>query len=229
MDAATLLDLAIRAKWLALFAVLIGLVVRALKEDTVGPVVPPRARPWLALGLGAVAATLDKVLAGASWKDAAILGLGAPVLAILGHVLGIESLRNDKEFPLPWLMKKGGMPVVGGLLIFLVALVPACSARLNGVPVLSTIDAVGRGVSHVLGWCEERGIDPGTVQTAKQAVVDRDYGTALEIAKTLVQKSRAAGDPIPEQTEVLLRLAEGALAAQAVQDGMRALSSAPAK
>ena len=114
------------------------------------------------------------------------------------------------------------------ILLGVVLALGACSTLRSGVPVLSTIDAVGRGVSQVLGWCEERGIDPVAVAAAKQAVVDRDYGTALELAKALVQKSRSAGDPIPEETEVVLRLTEGALAAQAVQEGMRALSTTPA-
>jgi hypothetical protein len=114
--------------------------------------------------------------------------------------------------------------------IFLTALwvallsLSGCAALEKGVPALTVIDAVGRGLSQVLGWCEKRGIDPTTVRDAEQAVAEKDYGRAVELAASLVEKSRAAGDPVPEDVEVVLRLAEGAIAAQAVQEGMSAIS-----
>lgn len=105
-------------------------------------------------------------------------------------------------------------------------LLPACGS-LPGVPALTALDAIGRGVAHVVGWCSDRGIEPATVDSARQAIADKDYAAALDLAVRLVTAARAKGDPIPEDVEVTLRLAEGALAAQAVQDGMRALSGGP--
>jgi hypothetical protein len=111
------------------------------------------------------------------------------------------------------------------LALWLVIILLSCTpAERAGVPVLSTIDAVGKGVAHVLGWCEENGAD---VEAARKAAADRDYVKAIELAKLVVAGLREAGQPIPEDTEVLLRLAEGAAAAEAIQSGMRALSGGP--
>ena len=104
----------------------------------------------------------------------------------------------------------------------------ACTpAERAGIPVLSTIDAIGMGVSRVAGWCEDRGIEPETVASAKRLADTKDYTGALALLNDLVTKARAAGDPIPADVEMTLRLAEGAMAAEAVQEGMRALSAPP--
>jgi hypothetical protein len=204
--------------------------VRLLKEDTrLFPTVKAEHRRTLAFALGLVAGVLQAVATGASWRDAAIVTLGAPLLAILGHHGVVDVARGGRDLPIPaWL--RAGQPVtgttkriVGGLLIFLLT---GCSS-LRGVPVLSTADAIGRGAAQVFGWCDERGISPEKVDAGRKAIADRDYAAAVALASELVAASRKAGDPIPEDVEVVLRLAEGAMAAQAVADGMRALSGKP--
>lgn len=101
-----ILTLALDHQWLALSAVVLGGVVRALKSDTRLPVqVPAEWRPWLAFGLGQIAALLQLVVGGATWRDALTTAIGAPLLAICGHWLGIEVLRGGKEVPLPGLTR----------------------------------------------------------------------------------------------------------------------------
>jgi hypothetical protein len=101
----------------------------------------------------------------------------------------------------------------------------ACTpAERAGIPALSTIDAIGMGVAQIAGWCEKRGIAPETVDKARKLAADKDYQGALVLLADLVTKSRAAGDPIPAEVEMTLRLAEGAAAAASVEAGMRALS-----
>ncbi len=109
------------------------------------------------------------------------------------------------------------------LLVLLAAWSLGCST-LAGVPILSAVDAIGRATAHLVGWCDDRQIDPVTVVAAKEDIEAKNYGAALELVERSVAAARAKGDPIPEDVEVTLRLVEGALAAQAVQDGMRALS-----
>lgn len=85
-------------QWIGLAAVLIGALVRALKEDTPIPItIPPKVRPWLALGLGATAGALQKVSGGTPWKEAAFGGILAGMLAIVGHDTIVESLRDPKD------------------------------------------------------------------------------------------------------------------------------------
>lgn len=98
------------------------------------------------------------------------------------------------------------------------------AAEAAASPVLSVVDAIGHGVANVVGWCDEHGVDAKTVATAKQAIADRDYATAVTMAADLVSKARAAGDPIPQDVEVTLRMAEGLIAAHAIEVGMGAVS-----
>lgn len=82
--------------WIALAAFVIGLLVRGIKSDVMSialaklglPPIPSRALPWLALGLGALAAVLDAKVAGSTWEGAAQSGITATALAVLGHELG---------------------------------------------------------------------------------------------------------------------------------------------
>lgn len=113
------------------------------------------------------------------------------------------------------------------LLVVLIALIlPACSPASTpaGVPTLTQLDAIARGASSVLEWTRARGIQPETVLSAQKAVAEKDYGYALDLLGRVVAASRKAGDPVPESVEVTLRLAEGAMAAQGIEQGMRALS-----
>jgi len=85
-------------RWLALAALVIGLVVRLLKSD--GPIpwnLPARFRPWLAVGLGIVASCVDKVATGTPWRASIAAGLVAAFAAISGHQLLVESLRGGRE------------------------------------------------------------------------------------------------------------------------------------
>lgn len=82
--------------WTAIAAVVIGGLVRAIKSDgmTIAlanlglPPIPKRALPWVALTLGAAAAVLDSRQLGATWQEAAVLGVVATATAVLGHDLG---------------------------------------------------------------------------------------------------------------------------------------------
>jgi hypothetical protein len=117
MDSNALFSAVVEHKWLAVATLFIGLFVRLLKDDNGFPMTLPavitiwswvpivggrsfeskRVKPWIAVGLGLLYGALEKVAAGTSWKqalsDAAIAGL----LPIVGHQLGIESIRDGKE------------------------------------------------------------------------------------------------------------------------------------
>ncbi|WP_394833574.1 hypothetical protein LVJ94_44415 [Pendulispora rubella] len=92
-----ILTLAAQGKWIVVGAIVIGAIVRLLKSDTPLPTVPSQWRPWLALGLGAVAGIFQAVAAGTPWKKALLDGLVSALTAIAGHDLLIESLRRGRE------------------------------------------------------------------------------------------------------------------------------------
>jgi len=106
--------------WLAVSALVIGLLVRLLKSDTWGPTLPAKYRPWAALALGCASAVLEKVMAGASWQTALVDGLGSALAAVAGHDLVVESLLGGKELPVPGLMKNSPppMPTFFGMTLF---------------------------------------------------------------------------------------------------------------
>lgn len=101
-----LITLALDHQWLALSAVVLGAVVRVLKDDSRLATIPAHVRPWLAFGLGAAAACLQFLVEGVGLKEALTTTIAAPLLAIIGHHLGIEMLRGGKEIPVPVLTKK---------------------------------------------------------------------------------------------------------------------------
>lgn len=94
MDIAPLQDLGV----LGLSALAINIAVRLVKGDSVLPFVGPKARPFLAIGLGAAQGTIDAIALGTPWQTAIPKGLAAGGIAIILHELGIESLRDGKEF-----------------------------------------------------------------------------------------------------------------------------------
>lgn len=142
-----------------------------------------------------------------------ILGIGAPAVTL--------------HMPVP---QRAAVPPSGVvavlLMVALAAPMTACTpAQRSGVPVLSTVDAVGRGLSHVLGWCEENGADESRLAKAERATENRDYLAAIALASEMVRDARKEGAAVPEDVEVTLRLAEGLMAAHAIEQGMRALST----
>lgn len=157
----------------------------------------------------------------------AILAIVASQLPFVGPdarviLLPLGSLLIGWVMPAPG----GGAAKIGP--VALVLLLGACTpADRAGVPVLSTVDAIGRGVSKVLGWCDAAGADETTLARAVEAYEKRNYQDAVALAADMVRNLREAGADVPEDTELMLRLVEGAMAAQAIQDGMRALSGGP--
>lgn len=93
MDIAPLQDLGV----LGLSALAINIAVRLVKGDTPLPFIGPKARPFLAIGLGAAQGTIESIALGTPWQTALSKGLAAGGVAIVLHELGIESLRDGKE------------------------------------------------------------------------------------------------------------------------------------
>jgi len=132
------LELAKAHAWLPLIALALGFVVRLSKSDAIGPVVPSKYRPWLAWALGAGTFVVDSLMGGAP-VSAIIYGFGAPLLAILGHKLGIEKLRDGEEIPLPKFLQKktgGSGPGAGTVTLVLAVFLVGCTSQ----QVAKTID-----------------------------------------------------------------------------------------
>ena len=99
----------------------------------------------------------------------------------------------------------------------------ACSPQAAGdprVPDLSTVDALGMGVAQVMGWCANAGADKSLLTEARDAYVRNDYATAVAILTKLTKALKEQGADIPDEAFVILKLAEGALAAQAAGNGL---------
>jgi small basic protein len=157
MDPQQLIDIVMQRKWVALAALVIGLVVRLLKSDTKIPIdIPPKYRVWLALALGGAAGALDK-LAGQSnvtWTTALVQGLVAALLAILGHNVVIDSMRGGKEFTIPGLIKPNtppgpgkppSIPPIAGAMLFVIAIsISSCAlfTRENAPKTILTFEQI---------------------------------------------------------------------------------------
>ena len=129
--------------WIAVAAIVIGGVVRALKSDgmTVAlanlglPPIPKRALPWIALVFGAASAVLDAKVGGTSWQEAGAAGILATGTAVLGHDLG-------KALP--------GVRKVLGVLIFvgLASSVTACTPQARWALAELLAKKIACGVAH---------------------------------------------------------------------------------
>lgn len=107
MDPQPYLDLIAKHQWVGLAALIIGLLVRLMKEDTKFPpfAIPARWRPVVALGLGEASGLLQAVSTGTPWREALLGGLISGALAVTGHGAIVDALRNGKDVPLPGLTK----------------------------------------------------------------------------------------------------------------------------
>lgn len=107
MDPQPYLDLIAKHQWIGLAALIIGLLVRLMKEDTWFPpfAVPARWRPVVALSLGELSGALQAVSTGTPWRDALLGGLVSGALAMAGHGAIVDSLRNGRDVPIPGLRK----------------------------------------------------------------------------------------------------------------------------
>lgn len=107
MDPKPFLDLIAKHQWVGLAALVIGLMVRLLKEDSTFPpfAIPARWRPLLAMGLGVVSGVLQAVSTGTRWHDAILGGLVSAFVAIAGHDAIVGSIRDGKDVPLPGPMR----------------------------------------------------------------------------------------------------------------------------
>lgn len=95
------------------------------------------------------------------------------------------------------------------------------------VPTLSQIDAIGSTIAQATEWARDHGADEKLALQALQAISDKDPKQAVDILRKMLEALAAKGEPVPPQVVALVQTAEGALAAQAVQDGMRSLSTSP--
>ena len=91
------------------------------------------------------------------------------------------------------------------------------------LPVVTQADAIAMTISKAVDWAADHGVNPETIQDARHVIETRDLPTAVELAKRLLQASADAGEQVPPELVALIQTAEGALAAQGIQDGMRAL------
>jgi hypothetical protein len=138
-DVQEILALIAQHKWAMLIAVLGGLLIRLMKQDvdwffTLPPVFSiwrfrleaRRVRPWFIVALSIATFACERIGSGATGTRAFTDAFIVLVLPIVGHQLGIESLRGGKELPMPKLPPSGGG--VGGVLLICCLLMTGCAA-----------------------------------------------------------------------------------------------------
>lgn len=78
-----------------------GAIVRALKSDAIPINIPVQWRPSLVVAIAAVGGGFAAAAAGAPAREAILGGLAGGALAIVGHAVGIEWLRDGREIGEP--------------------------------------------------------------------------------------------------------------------------------
>lgn len=105
--------------WIALAAFAVAVIVRLLKSDVVPPPlseIPPKTRPVVALVLGQLSGVLAAAaIPGINVETALLGGLVSAALAIAGHDIIIERIRDGLEFfaepPVPAATEDAARPV----------------------------------------------------------------------------------------------------------------------
>lgn len=114
--------------------------------------------------------------------------------------------------------------VIPALLVTLGFVDSACTpAQRAAFPVISTVDAIGSGVAHVLGWCEDNKIPPEAIAAAAKALAEKEYLAAIAAVEPALTQAIRRGE-VPPEVQTSYQLAKGMAAAYAVEQGMRALS-----
>lgn len=150
-------------KLLALAALVIGAVVRAVKSDTLDaglerlglPPVPKLALPWLAVGLGVLGGVVDAFRSGTPWQGAIVeglLGALAGTTAVAGHQLVIESLRGGREM-LAGKASDGRGTGGGGLAAVVVGVALMASVAAQGCSADANRRAVNTGLATIEVLC----------------------------------------------------------------------------
>jgi hypothetical protein len=93
---------------------------------------------------------------------------------------------------------------------------------------LTAIDVIGRSTAKVLGWCETNAAGDSRLAQARDAYEKKDFLAAAVILQQVVADVRALGKEPSDDIKQSERLL-GALAAEGIQDGMRAVSLQPRK
>lgn len=145
---------ALRAhQWLAVSVFVIGMLVRLSKAGVLDELIPAKARPWLALGLGLISGVLDHIVAGGAWGDALLGGVVSGALAIAGHQLTVESMANGVEVGRGWIaavVSSMGKPGGGtsAVVLFIAAGVSfsstSCAAWSKAAPYVKTTEDIAR-------------------------------------------------------------------------------------
>lgn len=101
MNIQPFVDAVFAHQWVLFGALVIGLFVALVKQGQLGTwlqaKMPPRFIPFFAPCIGALGLTSSEVIAGKPWQGAVVDGINAGILAVFGHQLIIEGMRNGKE------------------------------------------------------------------------------------------------------------------------------------
>jgi hypothetical protein len=96
-DLSLLIELIKQGQWPMVAAIVIGLIVRLVKDGRLPLDVPPRYRPGLALVLGVLSGAIEMVAQGRPWAEALFGGVISAAIATLGHGVIIEGFRGGRE------------------------------------------------------------------------------------------------------------------------------------
>lgn len=233
MDPQALTQLILDHKWFAVLALTIGFVVRMGKPDVVGPSLPSKWRAPVAIAVGItggfVVPMLQKLAGGSAPKDALVWGLGAAFAAIAGHDIGIEGLRDGKEIPVPFLMKKkdaSAGAIVTGIFAVCMLVVPAGMLATEEGCTPAEQAQIGVAINQIPGDVMDGITCVASVVTATQGPEDPiaivsacskfgvDLAGVYKIVSSWVSQSKSdAGAPeVSPQAAKLLRIQQNAKA-----------------
>lgn len=115
------------------------------------------------------------------------------------------------------------MPVVA------LSLMGGCGSSLQDIeaqtlPALTQGQAIAIEVEQLADLAKQYGVTPAAIQSAGEAATQKHFGEAVELIYQGLAVAAKAGHAVPANVVATVEVLRAALAAQSVQDGMRALS-----
>lgn len=178
-------DSAAHGSYAAIAAVLVWLAIKIVKRDDIPIPLPPRARPFVALGLGQVYAVLEAVIGGMPWGAAVVRGLVVAATAIAFHEVG-------SKLPTP------KVP----LAVFV--LLVGCASPLSGF--VATADAAATAGEVARPVLREHCVEPmNKIALVYEAAKAKDDKRAAELAQAEGKALADKCDPAIDAQALLLK------------------------
>lgn len=186
----------------ALIALAVMLLIQLVKSDKIPITIPPRARPWVAIGLALASAIATRVAQGFPLGQAVAEGLGAGLGAVGLFEAGASLAPKDEQKSEPPKAPPGSLIMMLSMLFALVAFGCGAAEKVQHVVQMSS-EVIARAEPCLVVQYEAQQEDCLKLEPVDEAraCVDRVKATWKPIVDALVELRTVRCEIEPEKCE----------------------------